>query len=129
MVRPNRFGSSFFDSAFCRGFQMRYLSILLSLIVMTFSAQSAMAEKRVAFVVGNGAYKNVAQLPNPPGDSKAMAATLRNVGFDVVEGTNLGRDSMTDKLLDFGKRAQGADIAIIYYAGTGSAINRRDDPL
>src|SRR5689334_767947 len=123
MVRPNRFGSSFFDSAFCRGFQMRYLSILLSLIVMTFSAQSAMAEKRVAFVVGNGAYKNVAQLPNPPIDAKAMATTLRGVGFDVVEGTNLTRDKMTEKLLDFGKRAQGADVAVFFYAGHGIAIS------
>src|SRR5215813_8643534 len=102
---------------------MRYLTILLSLIAMMFSAQSAMAEKRVAFVVGNGAYKNVAQLPNPPVDAKAMAGVLRNVGFEVVEGVNLTRDKMTEKLLDFGKRAQGADIAVFYYAGHGIAID------
>ena len=102
---------------------MRYLSILLSLIVMTFSAQSAMAEKRVAFVVGNGAYKNVAQLPNPPIDAKAMANTLRSVGFEVIEGTNLTRDKMTEKLLDFGKRAQGADVAVFFYAGHGIAVS------
>ena len=102
---------------------MRYLTILLSLIAMMFSAQSAMAEKRVAFVVGNGAYKNVAQLPNPPIDAKAMANTLRSVGFEVVEGTNLTRDKMTEKLLDFGKRAQGADVAVFFYAGHGIAIS------
>ena len=102
---------------------MRYLSILISLIVMAFSAQSAMADKRVAFVVGNGAYKNVAQLPNPPIDARAMAAVLRNVGFDVVEGTNLTRDKMTEKLLDFGKRAQGADVAVFFYAGHGIAVS------
>jgi uncharacterized caspase-like protein len=102
---------------------MRYLSILLSLIVMALSAQSAMADKRVAFVVGNGAYRNVAQLPNPPIDAKAMANTLRAVGFEVVEGTNLTRDKMTEKLLDFGKRAQGADVAVFFYAGHGIAIS------
>ena len=101
---------------------MRYLAIVGSLICLVLTANSALADRRVAFVVGNGAYKNVAQLANPPIDSRAMAATLRNVGFDVVEGTNLGRDSMTDKLLDFGKRAQGADIAIFYYAGHGFEI-------
>src|SRR5215475_16172025 len=101
---------------------MRYPTIILSLILMLFSADAALADRRVAFVVGNGAYKNVAQLPSPPIDSRAMAATLRNVGFDVVEGINLSRDSMTDKLLDFGKRAQGADIAVFYYAGHGIAI-------
>jgi uncharacterized caspase-like protein len=102
---------------------MRYLSVILSLICMLFTAVSAHAEKRVAFVVGNGAYKNVAQLPNPPVDAKAMAGVLRNVGFDVVEGTNLTRDKMTEKLLDFGKKAQGADVAVFFYAGHGIAIS------
>ena len=102
---------------------MRYLSVILSLICMLFTAVSAQAEKRVAFVVGNGAYKNVAQLPNPPVDAKAMASVLRNVGFDVVEGTNLTRDKMTEKLLDFGKKAQGADVAVFFYAGHGIAIS------
>jgi uncharacterized caspase-like protein len=102
---------------------MRHLTIIFSLICMLFSANAARADKRVAFVVGNGAYKNVAQLPNPPIDAKAMAAVLRNVGFDVVEGTNLTRDTMTEKLLDFGKKAQGADVAVFFYAGHGIAIS------
>ena len=106
---------------------MRHLTIFLSLICMLFAADaaqdSAKAAKRVAFVVGNGAYKNVAALPNPPIDAKAMAATLRNVGFDVVEGTNLTRDTMTDRLLEFGKKAQGADGAVFFYAGHGIAIS------
>lgn len=102
---------------------MRTLTLLVSLTCILFSVESALADKRVAFVVGNGAYKNVAQLPNPPMDAKAMAATLRNVGFEVVEGTDLTRDKMTEKLLDFGKRAQGADIAVFFYAGHGIAIN------
>lgn len=102
---------------------MRYLTVIVSLICMVFTADAAKADRRVAFVVGNGAYKNVAQLPNPPIDAKAMAAVLRNVGFDVVEGTNLTRDKMTEKLLDFGKRAQGADVAVFFYAGHGIAIS------
>ena len=102
---------------------MRYISVILSLICVVFTAQAAMADKRVAFVVGNGAYKNVALLPNPPIDAKAMAGVLRNVGFEVVEGTNLTRDKMTEKLLEFGKKAQGADIAVFYYAGHGIAVS------
>ncbi len=101
---------------------MRYLAVILSLFCMLLSAQAAMADRRVAFVVGNGAYKNVAQLPNPAIDAKAMAAVLRNVGFEVVEGTNLTRDSMTERLLEFGKKAQGADVAVFFYAGHGIAI-------
>src|SRR5262245_421396 len=101
---------------------MRYLTILVSLICMALSVSAAKADRRVAFVVGNGAYKNVAQLPNPPIDAKAMAATLRNVGFEVIEGANLSRDQMTEKLLDFGRKAQGSDVAVFYYAGHGIAI-------
>ncbi|MCJ9704019.1 MULTISPECIES: caspase family protein [unclassified Bradyrhizobium] len=57
-----------------------------------------MADKRVAFVVGNAAYENVPQLPNPAIDSKAIARVLRNIGFDVVAGSNLTRDALTAKL-------------------------------
>ncbi|MCG2628321.1 caspase family protein [Bradyrhizobium sp. WYCCWR 13023] len=101
---------------------MRTLTIIVSLMCMALSVSAAKADRRVAFVVGNGAYKNVAQLPNPPIDAKAMAATLRNVGFEVIEGSNLTRDQMTEKLLDFGRKAQGSDVAVFYYAGHGIAV-------
>lgn len=101
---------------------MRTLTIIVSLMCMALSVSAAKADRRVAFVVGNGAYKNVAQLPNPPIDAKAMASTLRNVGFEVIEGSNLTRDQMTEKLLDFGRKAQGSDIAVFYYAGHGIAV-------
>ena len=102
---------------------MRYLTVIISLFCMLFTAHAAKADRRVAFVVGNGTYKNVPPLPNPPIDAKSMAGVLRNVGFDVVEGTNLTRDKMTERLLEFGKKAQGADVAVFFYAGHGIAIN------
>ncbi len=102
---------------------MRFLIAALSLLGLLVSATVAKADKRVAFVVGNGAYRNVAALPNPAIDAKAMARVLRNVGFDVVEGTNLSRDKMTEKLLEFGKKAEGSDVALFFYAGHGIAIN------
>src|ERR1700683_5206563 len=102
---------------------MRFLIAALSIAGFLFSADAAFADKRVAFVVGNSAYKNVAPLPNPAIDAKSMAKVLRNVGFDVVEGSNLPRDKMTERLLEFGKKAQGADVALFYYAGHGMAVN------
>jgi uncharacterized caspase-like protein len=101
---------------------MRFLIAALSIAGLLVSATVAKADKRVAFVVGNGAYKNVATLPNPPIDAKAMATTLRNVGFEVVEGSNLTREKMTERLLEFGKKAQGADVAVFFYAGHGIAV-------
>jgi len=102
---------------------MRFLIAALSAVTLLVSANSAFADKRVAFVVGNGAYKNVAALPNPAVDARSMAKLLRNVGFEVVEGSNLSRDKMTEKLLDFGKKAEGADVALFFYAGHGIAVN------
>src|SRR3982750_1923900 len=104
-------------------FSMRYFTLVVSLICMAFAATAAKADRRVAFVVGKGAYKNVAALPNPAIDAKAMASALRNVGFEVVEGTNLTRDKMTERLLEFGKKAQSADVAVFFYAGHGIAIS------
>src|SRR3978361_2222326 len=108
-----------FDS---RGSHMRYVIVFLAVVCILFSADAARADRRVAFVVGNGAYKNVQPLPNPPIDAKWMASVLRNVGFEVVEGSNLTRDKMTERLLEFGKKAQGADVALFFYAGHGIAV-------
>ncbi len=102
---------------------MRFWIAAMSVAALLCSGNAALADKRVAFVVGNGAYRNVPQLPNPAIDAQAMARVLRNVGFDVVEGSNLTRDEMTEKLLDFGKRAEGADVAVFFYAGHGIAVN------
>jgi uncharacterized caspase-like protein len=102
---------------------MRFLIAAMSVAALLVSATVAKADKRVAFVVGNAAYKNVASLPNPAIDAKSMAKVLRNVGFDVVEGTNLTRDRMTERLLEFGKKAEGADVALFFYAGHGIALN------
>src|SRR3979490_1145043 len=102
---------------------MRFLIAAVSVAAFLVSGNAAFADKRVAFVVGNSAYKNVAPLPNPAIDAKSMAKLLRNVGFDVVEGANLTRDKMTERLLEFGKKAEGADVARVFYAGHGIAIN------
>jgi len=102
---------------------MRLLIIALSAIGILASSHVAKADRRVAFVVGNGAYKNVTPLPNPPIDAKAMAEVLRKVGFDVVEGTDLTRDGMTERLLEFGGKSQGADVAVFFYAGHGLAVD------
>ena len=102
---------------------MRFWIAAASIAGLLVSSNAALADKRVAFVVGNGAYKNVPALPNPAVDAKSMAKLLRNVGFEVVEGSNLSRDKMTEKLLDFGKKAEAADVAVFYYAGHGIAVN------
>ena len=105
---------------------MRVIIAILFCTGLLVSAVSAHADRRVAFVVGNGAYQHVAPLPNPALDSKAMASLLRNAGFEVVEGTDLGRDGMTEKLREFALKTQGADIALFFYAGHGISVNGKN---
>lgn len=82
----------------------------------------AAVEQRVALVIGNGAYKNTIELPNAPADAKAVAASLKRLGFLVVEGTDLTYGGMTDKLKEFTRALGGADVGLVFYAGHGMQV-------
>jgi uncharacterized caspase-like protein len=85
--------------------------------------QPAWATKRVALVLGNSAYQNAARLPNPVNDAAAVAATLKNAGFDVVDSRqDLKVADMRRALREFADQARDADVAVIYYAGHGIEI-------
>jgi hypothetical protein len=84
----------------------------------------AFAEKRVALVLGNSAYRNVAPLANPVNDSARIAATLKEAGFDVVDSRrDLPAAETRRALRDFADRARDADIAVVYYAGHGIEVD------
>jgi len=79
--------------------------------------------RRVALVIGNGAYKNVHALPNPPRDAKLIAGVLHDVGFQtVISVSDLTRDKFFDALKTFADEAEKADWAVVYYAGHGFEI-------
>jgi tetratricopeptide (TPR) repeat protein len=83
----------------------------------------AATTRRVALVIGNGAYKNVPQLANPPRDAKLIADSLRAVGFqEVTLANDLTRDGFFDTLRAFARDAEKADWAVMYYAGHGLEI-------
>ena len=86
--------------------------------------EPAFAEKRVALVLGNSAYQNVAPLPNPVNDSSKIAATLKDAGFDVVDSRrDLSAADTRRALRDFADQARNADIAVVYYAGHGIEVD------
>ena len=64
------------------GSGLRLFGLAAALLLV---CQPALAEKRVALVLGNSAYQNVAPLPNPVNDGAVIAATLKEAGFDVVD--------------------------------------------
>ena len=81
------------------------------------------AAKRVALVVGNGAYKAQPPLDNPGNDARLVAQALANTGFDVVETkVDLGIAEFRQGLRRFQLQANGADVALIYFAGHGIEV-------
>src|ERR1700724_4756667 len=87
-------------------------------------SQPALAEKRVALVIGNSSYRNVAKLSNPANDAAAVAAMFKSAGFDTVESKlNLTVGELRKALRDFGNRSRDADVAVVYYAGHGIELD------
>lgn len=85
----------------------------------------ASAEKRVALVIGNDRYPNLPadrQLKKAANDATTVADALESLGFEIVLGTNLGRQAMIDRLADFTARLEPGDTAAVFYAGHGVAI-------
>jgi hypothetical protein len=98
----------------------RLLSVItLGLALATPMAGEAHAEHRVALVIGNGAYRNVAHLINPTNDAKLIANALTHDGFVVSEIDDANRDGLVTALRSFAHEADDADWAVIYYAGHG----------
>jgi len=87
------------------------------------AAAPARPETRIALVIGNSAYANVAPLTNARNDAEALAAALRRIGFTKVTlQLNLSRDKLLDALGTFANEAGHADWAVVYYAGHGLEI-------
>jgi len=104
---------------------VRRLLSLLSLAVCLLACSQALAgEKRVALIIGNSAYKNVAKLTNPTNDAAIVADMFTTAGFtSVVKKTDLGIVEMRKVLRDFGNLARDADVAVVYYAGHGIELD------
>ena len=79
--------------------------------------------RRVALVVGNSAYEHVPALKNPRNDAEDMAAALRDVGFEVIAGTDLDRSAFFERIGQFAERARSAGTAFFFYAGHGMQLD------
>lgn len=104
------------------GFFNKFTFLLVLWLAM--ATEAALAQKRIALIIGNGAYVSVAKLPNPAGDATAMASALQAGGFDSVTIlANADRATMVKALRAFEDKAQGADIGLVYFAGHGMEAN------
>jgi hypothetical protein len=99
------------------------LRLLVGFLLCLVAASAAQAQTRIALVIGNGSYQNVPALPNPPTDASDVAQSLERLGFFVRKVTNASFDDMRRALLEFGRSARGAEMAVVYYAGHGMEVS------
>ena len=110
---------------------MKAFAVLLSGIVLfvlaAFGAEAATPDgKRVALVIGNSKYVNAVPLPNPANDAHLIASTLRNAGFEVIEGVDQDNAGMHSLISRFTEESYNADLAVIFYAGHGMQVDGKN---
>ena len=102
---------------------MRLIAALACTILMVLvGAGTGHAEKRVALVVGNGAYQHADKLANPVTDARRLKEKLAKLGFDVVYGEDLDKRSLERAIAQFAHAAQDAKVALVYFAGHGATF-------
>ena len=94
------------------------LVVLLCLLVPSV----ALAEKRVALVIGNSAYQFTTKLENPKHDATDMAAVLKAFGFQVIDGFDLDKSAFERKVRDFSAALRGAQVGLFFHAGHGLQV-------
>ncbi|POF29275.1 caspase family protein [Roseibium marinum] len=95
---------------------------MIAVLAIVIAGTAPALAKRIALVIGNGAYEHTVQLPNPANDAELMATKLRGLGFDVVAGQDQTYSDMRRTVMEFAKKAYGAEIALLFYAGHGMQI-------
>src|ERR1700733_14662701 len=103
---------------------MRSMIIAVWMLLLA-GVAPAVAEQRLALVIGNDQYENLPaeqQLRKAANDARAVADVLRRIGFRVFAGENLGRPAMVDKLDEFTRQIMPGDTALFFFAGHGVAV-------
>lgn len=102
---------------------MRIFGAALSLATSLLVLQPALAQQaRVALVIGNGAYEKAPELPNPARDAADVGRALERLNFKVTQVKNATAQEMRKAVVEFGRSAEGADLAVVFYAGHGMEV-------
>ncbi|MCF3641087.1 caspase family protein [Rhizobium sp. TRM95111] len=92
---------------------------MFALLAALLVAFPALAERRVALVIGMSGYRSIAPLRNTAADARAIAAMLEKLDFTVDLSIDAPLAAMTQTMADFSRKAETAEIALVYYAGHG----------
>lgn len=105
---------------------MRMVKVFVTaLLLVASSAVAAIAEERIALLIGNAAYtKNVGPLRNPPNDVAVVGDALRSVGFNVTvlnDGGFKAMDTAIRQHIQKLRKAGKGAVGLLYYSGHGAA--------
>src|SRR5262249_29945171 len=101
----------------------RAVAVLVLLALLSLPAH---AQKRVALVIGNSAYQHTPRLENPKNDATDMAAVLKQLGFEVIDGFDLDKVAFERKVRDFSVALRTAEVGLFFYAGHGLQVGGRN---
>ncbi len=96
-----------------------WIALLAVILGLLSAAPGVAAERRIALVIGNSAYRSTDPLTNPRSDAEAVGRTLAQAGFEVTLLTDLDQRGLQIAMRDFGLKAESSDVALVYYAGHG----------
>lgn len=104
-----------------------FLSGFVLFVITSLGAEAAAPDaKRVALVIGNSKYAHAVALPNPANDAHLIASTLRNAGFQVIEGLDQDNAGMHSLISRFTEQSYDAELAVIFYAGHGMQVDGKN---
>jgi uncharacterized caspase-like protein len=99
--------------------RLLFAALLLLAAALPALAQDTAPLRGVALIVGQSAYKHLPPLPNPESDARAVEDLLDRLGFETTDARNADAKKLRRALERFAEDAEGADVAIVYYAGHG----------
>lgn len=99
------------------------VGVFLAALLMAGLCVSSAQAKRLALVIGNDTYESVPVLQKARNDAVAMADALTKLGFDVLSAQDVGRRAMSRALAEFERKIEPGDVALLFFAGHGFAIN------
>lgn len=97
-------------------------AIIFAMLLLSVSPSAFAQQARVALVIGNGAYEKVPELPNPTRDAVDIGRALERLDFRVTQVKNVTAQEMRKAVVEFGRSAEGADLAVVFYAGHGMEV-------
>jgi hypothetical protein len=98
--------------------------LFVAMLALPVAAPAVHADKRVALVIGNAKYVHEVELDNPGNDARAVAGALKRIRFDEVDVVlDADLNAMQSALARFARKADAADLSLIYYSGHGIEVD------